>query len=271
MTSCPNCRQEPEPDANFCYHCGERLPSEPIPEPVPSYFENQEPKRRRWPLVLAAAVALIALGFIGWQMVLRETTPAPELATEPTTLALPDQTNPTVVPSVPPQVVASTRGTTRLTISTFNCDSCEITAIPADGSAPQVATVAAGTAKFALPTAQTLGLAFTVKHPDGFGANSAPNVLILRPGGVAPGEEATVTDVIRSVGSAVCWSGTDQETATLDLVADTYLADEVAQLRVWTNPAQQTLSVVTAPNPDGSIGEAGLADCKAAAAQALSN
>lgn len=271
MTLCPSCRKEPEPGANFCYHCGERLHSEPVADPVLTHFESDTPPRRRWPLVLAAAAAVVAIGLIGWQMVVRETSPAPQATAEPTSLPSPDSTGPAVLPSVPPKTVADTKGTTRLTISAFNCDGCEITAIPADGSSPQPATVSAGTAKFALPTAQTLGLAFTVKHPDGFGVDSEPNVLILRPGGVSAGSSASVQNVIQSAGSAVCWGGTDQETATMEIVADTYLEDGVPSLRIWTNPAQQTLDVVTPPNPDGTVGQGGLTDCQTAASLALRN
>ncbi len=151
-------------------------------------------------------------------------------------------------------------------LAVAKCPGCEITAVPADGSNAQVATVAGSQVEFALPTASTLGLAFTVAHPDGFGSADGPNVIVLAPAGAAPGQPVTVAEVIDAGRVGVCWAGTLAAQRSLKVAVEVF-ADGTAPggLRAWADPAEPVTGVSTAPANDGTVQAPAVAACASAA------
>jgi hypothetical protein len=166
-------------------------------------------------------------------------------------------------PATPdPEEVLAADGATRVRMTVASCGGCEITAIPADGSAPQVATVAGQAVEFALPTASTLGLAFTVQHPDGFGSEGGPNVIVLAPAGIAAGAPVPVSEIIEADRVAVCWAGTLAAERSLAVAVEVF-ADGTTPggLRAWADPAEPVTAAAAAPEADGSVPETALAGC----------
>ena len=270
MRACPDCGQLTEDDANFCHMCGGRLRSEPPPPPValPGDDGAGSPLGSRpWVWLVAAAVLLLAIG-AGAALVLNnpgsdappEGAPDPEVS--PTTSAPPE-------PAPDASAVLAGSGTVRVQVDVVNCPGCQIDAIPADGTDPQSATVAQGSVEFALPRDSTLGLAFTVRHPDGFGSQGGPNVAVLAIDQAAPGTRITVSDLIDAARPHVCWAGTLADTATIAITVDVFGDGTAAGgLRAWGDPAQAVLPASAAPSSDGSVEQTALAGCAAARAAA---
>lgn len=262
---CPNCEQRPEPGANFCYHCGERL-REPPPPPQPLPPEPDPPRRPPWAVIVAVVVVLGAAmaGWLAWRSAETGESPGPEPSES-------DVVSPaaTVAPTQPtpePSLIINDEGTTLLTVSVANCVACEVIAIPADGTAQQSATVSGGSVEFAMPTSSTVGMAFEIIHPEGFGA-TGPNMVVLRPETAEPGQQVGVQDIIDAQRLAICWSGTAAAVSSISLAADPYTNDSgVRLLRVWADPARATIGTPAPNNGTGGLNGNGLQECRQARA-----
>jgi hypothetical protein len=266
MQSCAECGHLSDDDANFCDQCGSRLRPEP-PAPVPIDSAATEPERglgSRWWVWALGAIALLIAAAAGAALVLNdpdatsdEETPGEE-AGEP---------QPTASSPATPDAeeVLAADGTSRVRLAVANCAGCQITALPADGSGAQVATVASGAVEFALRTPSTLGLGFTVEHPDGFGSAEAGNTIVLAPSGVAAGEQVTVSDISDADLVSVCWAGTLAAERSLTVAVELF-ADGTTPggLRAWADPAEPVTDAVTAPTADGTVAAGALNGCAAA-------
>ncbi len=263
MQPCPDCGHLMPAGANFCDRCGERLRPEPPPaprtEPPP---DDPRPllSSTTWIWVLSAVGLLIAIG-VGAALVMNEPSDSTdsESAGPDDTTTEPGQP-PTTTPD-PADVLAS-KETARIRMTVFNCGSCEITAFPGDGSEPQTATVAAGAVEFALPVPATLGLGFTVTHPDGFGAADGSNVVVLSPAGFPAGTAVRVADVVNAEAVRICWAGTLQTTVTLAINADLFNnGTPTGGLRTWADPGLPTLPVTTVASANGTVDAPALSAC----------
>ncbi len=271
MRACPNCSELADDSANFCHMCGERLLDEPPPPPVPIPSALPEPETSRSTILLRVLVPLIAvlvLG-VGAAVVLSDSgdeggsvpTPSP---TSPSPTASP---SPSILAAPPADVLASTQ-TVRIRLQVSNCPGCEITAIPADSTAAQTATVAQDSVQYALPAPSTLGLSFTVAHPDGFGSANGPNAVVLAPAGKQPGASVTVGEVIDAGAASLCWAGAVESDATIPIVVEPFAdGTPIGGLRAWAHPAQPVLSASAVPAADGTVEAADLLGCVDARAE----
>lgn len=263
MQPCPNCEELVEDTANFCHLCGERIVAPPPPPPV---SEPPEPaadssSSRRTLLWLAATGAVFVLVVL-MAMQLAGQDPESDGQPQPPAETRSGSATDSSVPAPDPQEVLAATGTTRLTLQVDNCADCEITAVPADGSADQTATVSDGVVQFALPQPSTLALAFTVSHPQGYGSQGGRNAVVLAPYGAAAGEGVDVADLIDADVVAICWAGTVQPEATLAIAVDPF-GDGTANgdLRVWADPATDALPAPAGPTGAGTVDEAALTAC----------
>ena len=265
---CPNCEQRPEPGANFCYHCGERL-SEPPPPPQALPPEPDPPRRVPWLAIIAVVVVVVGAlaGWLTWRSAETAETSDPATAPSPSDDVSVAETETPPPPTSEPSLIVDAEGTTLLTVSVFNCPGCEVIAIPADGTAQQGATMIGGEVEFSLPTSSTVGLAFEVIHPDGFGATTGPNMAVLRPDSAEPRQPVGVRNIIEAEGLAICWSGTAAAVSSIALAADPYTNDSgVRQLRVWADPALATIGTPAPNNGVGGLNGNGLQECRQARA-----
>lgn len=263
MIRCGNCEQLVADGANFCHLCGERIQGEPPPvKPLPRL---EDPPR--FPPVLmfvlvAGAVALVVALTVA---LLRNEGP-----TQPRDPALPDDGASVVIPELvapqpptPAEVLASDIDTD-LTVE-LNCDGCEVALLPADDGEPLRAVAEAGTAVFRLPARRTLGLALSVRHPQGFGNSSGYNIAVLSPADAVPAERVTVADVAQASAVGVCWSGTTQPSAVIELAVEAFRnASDQGGLRVWSPAAEAVLEAPIAPAGDGTVDLPALAVCEQA-------
>lgn len=270
MRACQNCGHLCEDSANFCNQCGERLRDEPPPPPVQLPDEDSREPRSAPPawLLILGAVCIIALVAVGAVLVLND----PEdggTAPEDTASAQPTPTPAPTTATVPdPEDVLANTERVDVRLSVANCPDCIITAVPADDSGEQVATVSDGAVLFGLAGSSTLGLAFTVEHPDGFGESSGSNAVVLAPVGTPPGSTVPVSDVIGAAGSEMCWGGTTGTTGDIAIVVEPF-GDGTPQggLRAWADPAQPVLPAAVQPAADGSVEGIELVVCTAARSQ----
>jgi hypothetical protein len=108
-----------------------------------------------------------------------------------------------------------------------------------------------------------VGLSIMVVHPEGFTSAGGTNVVVLRPGPLAPGAPVTVRDVTDAGASGVCWAGTTAGAVALRVeVALADGGDGTPALLAWANPAAATIGAPAATKPDGSVGQQGLDDCQ---------
>jgi hypothetical protein len=266
MQSCAECGHLSDDDANFCDQCGSRLRPEPQP-PAPIDVGATEPERglgsRWWVWVLGAIALLIAVA-AGATLVFND----PEATSdEPTPTEDAGEPQPAASPLATPDAeeVLAADGTSRVRVAVANCAGCEITAVPADGSGTQVATVDSGAVEFALPTPSTLGLGFTVEHPDGFGSAEDGNTIVLAPSGAAAGDPVTVADIAEAEQVSVCWAGTLAAERSLAVAVDLF-ADGTTPggLRAWADPAEPVTDAVTAPAGNGAVAAGALSGCAVA-------
>lgn len=257
MQSCAECGHLNGEDANFCDQCGNRLLPEPAP-PVTIDRRATEPEpslvSRWWVWLLGAVLLLVAIG-AGAALVLTgdaEPEPAEPVAT-PEPVTTPD----------PAEVQAAT-GVSRVRLAVINCTDCTFTAVLAGEAEPQVATVADGAVEFALPTASTLGLGFTVQHPDGYGLPNADNAVVLSPVEVEAGASVAVSEVIAAERVAVCWGGTLATERNINVIVERY-ADGTSPggLRAWASPAEPGSGTPIKPTADGAISAGALNSCRA--------
>ena len=264
MQPCPNCGELVADSANFCHMCGERMMPEPPPPPrptVPPVLEEQprSPRIWAWLLAIAAGVLLIT---VATALVLNnpEDQPAP--------LPSDGSSADTAFTAPQPQRVLATSGTVRLQISIGSCEGCDITAVPADGTAEQTATVVNGSAEFAIANRSTLGLGFTVQHPQGFGAAGGPNVAVLAPLGAVPGGSVVAREVANAASVGICWAGTVSSAASIPLSVEPHGDSTVTGgLRVWASPAQPVLDAMVAASGDGTVEQPALSTCSNAVRQ----
>lgn len=265
MRPCPNCGQLVAESANFCHMCGERIPDVPeTPPPLPPtaapVFDTRPrfPRTGVWFLAIAAAVVIIAVAAL---LVLND----PE---DKAPSAGGGQPGGGAYAAPAPQSVVSASGTVRLLVSIGNCEGCAVTAVPADDSAPQSATVVNGTAEFAIANRSTLGLGFTVTHPQGFGDAGGANVAVLLPLGSTPGESVSAKQVSNAPSVGICWAGTVASAASIPLAVEPHGDSTVTGgLRIWANPAQPVLDAMVAPSGDGTVEKPALSVCSNAVRQ----
>jgi hypothetical protein len=264
MRSCSECGHLTDDDANFCDQCGARLRTEPPPVVAPAPVEQERTLGSRLWVWLLGALALMLAIALGAVLVFIEPEPETDDAADDAAAgdAGSEGSDQQVRPAPDPADVLAATGSTRLRLLVSRCAGCEITAVPADGNDPQIATVDSGSVEFALPTASTLALGFTVSHPDGFGSQDGPNAIVLAPTGVAAGTAVAVSDVIGVDTVSVCWAGTLAADATITVAVEIFAKGAGdGGLRAWADPAQPVTSAATAPDADGTVQASGLNGC----------
>jgi hypothetical protein len=256
MIKCPNCHELIDESANFCHLCGERIVVEP-PPPKPVAVYDPTPNIPRWLPWALAVIAAVVVGAIGWSLVSSDgTQPAAQPTAPAQASGSPSPNSPSTSVPAPQQVLAAT-GTTLLRVTIGSCEGCVISPLLADGRQLPPGTVSEGAVEFLLPTAETLGLAFAVAHPQGFGGVSGPNIAVLAADGADVGSPVPVAAIADAATAGVCWAGTIENGARISLAVEPF-ADKTPTggLRVWADPAQPVLKAPIAPTADGTV-EAG--------------
>lgn len=264
MRSCSECGHLTDDDANFCDQCGARLRTEPPPVVVArAPVDPERTLGRRWWVWLLGALALVLAIALGAVLVLEPDPESDATVEDPAAGdAETGESDSQVLPAPDPADVLAATGSTRLRMTVSRCAGCEITAVPADGTDPQIATVDGGSVEFALPTASTLALGFTVSHPDGFGSQDGPNAIVLAPASAPAGTAVAVSDVIGADSVSVCWAGTLEASATIAVAVEIFANGALeGGLRAWADPAQPVTTAATGPNADGTVQAAGLNGC----------
>jgi hypothetical protein len=216
-----------------------------------------------------AAIGSVVVVAIGWALVFNDgTQPGPQPSEPTQDSQSPSPANPSASVPEPQQVLAAT-GTTLLRITVQSCEGCVVSPLLADGRQLPPGTVSEGAVEFLLPTADTLGLAFSVAHPQGFGGDSGPNIAVLAPDAAEVGSAVPVAAIADAATAGVCWAGTIESGARISLAVEPF-ADRTPTggLRVWADPAQPVLQAPIAPTSDGTV-EAGEAQVCAVAVASL--
>lgn len=258
MRPCPDCGELIAETANFCPMCGERITEEPPPPPRPlpqSILDEDEhrfPRSGAWFLVAAASLLILGVGAV---LVLND----PEQRQQPPLGASPSGLN---SPAPAPQDVLTAAGTVRLQVGIGNCEGCDITAVTADSSIDRTEPVVNGTAQFVIPHRSTLGLGFSVAHPQGFGEAGGPNVAVLSPLGAITGGSVSAATIADATSVGICWAGTVSPTASIQLLVEPHGDSTVTGgLRVWASPAQPILDAMVAPSGEGTVEVPALSTC----------